>query len=625
MPGLVGIVWNNRVDEQLLDKMANSIKHEEWHRVDKYSDSFYSAARVGLGIFNPEPQPIFNEDRTIGIFMYGKVYDYERKVSELKSRGHKFAVGNDAEFCLHSYEEYGKDFINSLNGSFVLAIYDLKRKKVMIANDRYGFRPLYYATSDGKLLLASEVKAILEDGAFKRELNDETIADFFAFGEILGNKTFFKGVETLPPASVLTYDGGDISIQQYWDFDYEPDYSLSEDEIVARLVQTFKKAVDIRMRDNLRYGISLSGGLDSRTVLAAINRSQRHRVMAFTFGTPGCDELKIAQMVAKKAGVNQMIIEYNTDELVPHAEEVVQLSDGMDTIGVSFLPYAFDRVREHVDVQLGGVALDLSLGGSFLGRRVLKAKSDEELVRIWYRKMALFPPQAMAALFTNDYYAAIKDMPLSSLADALRRAKPEHPVNKSDCFSLRNHVRRFTILGSVIGRNKAEEAMPTFDNRFIEVMLKIPPELRINHRIYRKFLMRLAPELAAIPYNHTMVRADAPLMVWRLGRIYQYAKEKIKKEIWRLTRGRIYLPNKRSYVNLDEWLRLNEKWKGFVTGLLLNEKACSRGYFNRNYIEALIKEHEAGKIDHSQRLAYLATFELFLRMFVDKPLSANRE
>jgi len=206
MPGLVGIVWNERVDEPLLDKMANSMKHEEWHRVDKYSDSFFSAARVSLGIFNPEAQPIFNEDRTICIFMYGKIYDYEREANELRGRGHQFTVGNDADFCLHSYEEYGRDFVSSLNGSFVLVIYDLKRRQVIIANDRYGFRPLYYATSGGKLLFASEVKAILEDRAFNKELNDETIADFFAFGEILGDKTFFSGVETLPAASVLDYD-----------------------------------------------------------------------------------------------------------------------------------------------------------------------------------------------------------------------------------------------------------------------------------------------------------------------------------------------------------------------------------------------------------------------------------
>ena len=617
MPGLTGIVCSKIVDEPLLDKMANSIKHEEWHRVDKYSDSFFGGARVSLGTFNPEPQPIFNENKTICIFMYGKVYDYERQANKLKKNGHRFTVDNDADFCLHAYEEYGKEFVNSLNGSFVLAIYDIKRKKVIIANDRYGFRPLYYATSGGKLLFASEVKAILKDEAFKKELNDETIADFFAFGVIMGNKTFFKGIETLPPASVLTYEDGVISLEQYWDFNYEPDYSLSEEELIERLIAAFTRAVDIRMRDNLRYGLSLSGGLDSRTVLAAVSKSQRHRITVFTFGVPGCDEIKVARKVAQRAGVNHMVIEYKADELLAHVKEVVYLSDGMDTISVGFIPYAFSRVREQVDVFFYGLALEGPVGGICVTPTILNIKSDEDLARTWYHQIALFSPQAMAELFGNEYYSKIKDMPFNSLLGSMQRAKPERPVNKSDRWGIQDWVRRFTILGSVIARNKVEDGIPTFDNNFIEAALKIPPELRMDYKVYRKFLMRLAPELAAIPYQKTMVRADAPLITWRMGRQYQDGKERIKKEIWCLTRGKIYLPNKRSYVNLDEWLRVNDKWRGFIKGTLLNEQACSKGRFEKRYIETLISEHEAGKADHSNRLCYLATFELFLQEFVD--------
>jgi asparagine synthase (glutamine-hydrolysing) len=617
MPGLTGIIWNKIADEPLLDKMANSIKHEEWHRVDKYSDSFFGGARVSLGIFNPEPQPIFNEDKTICVFMYGKVYDYEKQANELKKSGHRFTVDNDADFCLHAYEEYGREFVNNLNGSFVLAIYDVKQKKVIIANDRYGFRPLYYATDGDKLLFASEVKAILQDRTFNKRLNDEAIADFFAFGVIMGNKTFFKGIETLPPASVLTYDDGVISLEQYWDFNYEPDYSLSEEELIERLIAAFMRAVDIRMRDNLRYGLLLSGGLDSRTVLAAISGGQRHRITAFTFGVPGCDEIKVARKVARRAGVNHRVIEYEADELLAHAREVVYLSDGMGVVSVSFIPYAFNRVREQVDVFFYGLALEGPVGGICVTPTILNIKSDEDLARTWYHKIVLFSPQAMAELFGNEYYSKIKDMPFNSLLGSMHRAKPERLVNKSDRWGLQNWVRRSTILGSVIARNKVEEGIPTFDNNFIEAALKIPPELRMDYKVYRKFLMRLAPELAAIPYNRTMVRADAPLIAWRLGRIYQYEKEMIKKEIWRLTKGKIYLPNKRSYVNLDEWLRLNEKWKGFVKGLLLDDKVCSKEYFEKRYIETLISEHEAGKADHSNHLCYLATFELFLQEFVD--------
>lgn len=616
MPGLTGIIWNKTIDEPLLDKMANSIKHEEWHRVDKYYDSFFGGSRVSLGIYNPEPQPIFNENKTICIFMDGKIYDYEQQANNLKKSGHRFTVDNDADFCLHAYEEYGEEFVQNLNGSFVLVIYDIKRKKVVIANDRWGFRPLYYTTG-GALLFASEVKAILQDRTFNKQLSDEAIADFFALGVLMGNKTFFKGIETLPPASVLTCDDGVISLRQYWDCYYEPDYSLSEEERIEQLIALFTRAVDIRMRDNLRYGVSLSGGLDSRTVLAAVSRSQRHRITAFTFGVPGCDEIKVARKVAQRAGVNHEAIEYKADELLAHVKEVVYLSDGMDTIVVGFIPYAFSRIREQVDVFFLGLALEGPLGGYTMKSNVLNMKSDNDLARWYYQRRVLFSPQAMAELFGNEYCSKIKDLPFNSILRLLHRAKPEKPVNKALCWGLQNWVRRLTILGSVIARNKVEEGIPTFDNNFIEAALKIPPEIRMGYKFYRKFLMRLAPELSAIPYHQTMVRADAPLLAWKLGRAYQYGKNRIKKEIWRLTGGRVCLPNKRGYENLDQWLRLNEKWKGFVKGLLLDDKACSTGLFDKRYMETLFSEHESGNADHSKRLCYLATFELFLQEFVD--------
>jgi asparagine synthase (glutamine-hydrolysing) len=295
MPGLVGIVSENEVDEQLLDRMVNSIKHEEFYRVDKYINLHFGIARVHLGIFNQKPQPIFNKDKSLCIFMDGKIYDYGEQQNELRNKGHKFNNENDSEFCLHSYEEHGKDFIKRLNGSFVFIICDLKSEKVIIANDRFGLRVHYYAINNGNLLFASEAKAILQDETFKKELNDVAVAEFFSFGEFWGDKTFFRGINVLTPASILTYDGRDLSIEKYWEFKCEPDYNLSENDVVEQLVTTFKKAVKIRMEDNLRYGVSLSGGLDSRCVVAAIDENKRKDALAYTFGPLDCDEVKIAK------------------------------------------------------------------------------------------------------------------------------------------------------------------------------------------------------------------------------------------------------------------------------------------------------------------------------------------
>ena len=156
MPGIVGMAdLTNKIDEKLLDRMGRSVKHEAWYLVDKLVEDHFAISRVHLGILNPESQPIYNEDSSLRIFFDGELFDYEKELDDLKSRGHIFEIGNDAEFCLHLYEECGAGFVENLNGSFIAIILDTNTQKLLIANDRYGLRPLYYTTIHEKFLFAS--------------------------------------------------------------------------------------------------------------------------------------------------------------------------------------------------------------------------------------------------------------------------------------------------------------------------------------------------------------------------------------------------------------------------------------------------------------------------------------
>lgn len=615
MPGIVGIVSNNSTEEELLERMIDSVKHKEWQRIDKYAEPPFNIARVHLGIFNPEPQPIFNEDKTLCIFMYGKIYGYEEELKMLKDK-HKFIFDNDPEFCLHAYEEYGTEFVKKLNGSLDIVICDFIKKEVVIINDRYGLRPLYYTINNGKLLFASEIKAILQDSTFKKELNDETIADFFAFGEIFENKTFFKEIEVIPPASIFTYDGQNILIEQYWDFNYEPDYTLSDDEIADLLVETFRKAVEIRMKDNFRYGIALSGGLDSRSVVGAIDKERKKDMVTITFGIPGCDEANIAEVVSNVAGTKHIFMPIDPDEvLTPYPEKVVYLTEGMIPIHVSHQVFVYDKLKSYVDVLFDGLALDLLLGGSYLKKQVFEVKNDAELLEILNTKR-VFSNDMMAKLFVDSYYSKIKNAPLRSIKNSLGK-KLVHPGNKYDYIMLQNHVRRWTFCGgNSIILNTAEQIPPTYDNNFIDIILRIPPELRFRHRIYRKFLKKLAPELVKILYNKTMLRADAPLILWRVASLYLSVKERFKKLMWEISGGKLYLPNKRDYAPVGEWLRVNPNWRKFARDTLLSDNACIKDYCRQEFIKTLIEEHESGKADYFMKINYLITFELFLQMFV---------
>jgi len=617
MPGIVGITPSN-LDNELFEHMISSIKHEEWYQIDKYLDSFFGIARVHLGIFNPGSQPIFNEDKSLCIFMDGKIYDYDEELLKLKAKGHKFSYCNDLEFCLHLYEEVGEDFVKKLNGSFVIVICDFKEEKLLLANDRYGLRPHYYTLNGGKLLFAPEVKAILQDKDFKKELKHETVADFFAFGEILGNKTFFNGIEVLPPASILTYERGEISMKQYWKFNYDPDYSKTEDEFVDELVKTFKRAIDIRTKDKYRYGVSLSGGLDSRSIVAAIEKNKRKDVLAFTFGPLDCDEVKVAKKVADITGMMHKIIEITPEMIIDNGENEVYLSDGLDYIGVSYILPLHRLIKSNIDAVFTGFALDTSLSSMYLTKEILNTKSDKELFNILHEKMTVFSDKELRKLFVDEYYSKIRAYPLSSFKKAFDEVKDGRPGNKSNLFGFLNHARRWTLMGHVLMRSAVEDLTPALDNEFINITRTIPPELRLNHSIYRKFLKKLSPELAKIPYNHTMIRVDAPLILWKAGAMYLRIEKKFKRLIWKVSKGKIFIPGKRSYVELNDWLRTNENWKRFIKNLLLDKNALSKTYFNQEYIETLIQEHEEGKKNNSQKILYLASFELFLKLLVNK-------
>jgi asparagine synthase (glutamine-hydrolysing) len=614
VPGLVGLVSGDVRDEQLLDRMIGSIRHEQWYQIDKYIDPPFSIARVHLGTFNPQPQPVFNEDRTLCLFMEGKIYGYDEEKKRLEGR-HRFAFDNDPEFCLHLYEELGISFLERLNGAFVLLICDLKQRRVILANDRFGLIRAYYAVNNGALLFAPEAKAILQDGTFKRELNSEALVTYFAFGEFWGDRTLLKRVHILPPASVLTYGSEKLSVTQYWRFSYQPDYSLPERAMVEQLTGAFRRAVAVRMRDPLRYGVSLSGGLDCRSVLAAVEPEKRREIATYSYGPSYCDQIAIARKVAEKCGTRHRFIELTPELIVQNAEQLVWLSDGRNHIEGSFLHPVHRQARDEVDVVFDGFVLDRTLGGSHLSKNRIHPGSKEELLSSVLKSMRLFRDDELIRLFRPEYHAIVKEAPSSTLREEFDKLSHADPSTTFDEFYVRTCVG-YASSWHVPIRDLVEVSFPTVDNDLFDIMFKIPPDKRLKHRIHRKVLMSLSPELARITYNKTMIPASAPLFLWGGGRAYRHARQRLKELVWKASRGRVYITNKTDYVDHASWLRTNDSWKCYFRALLLSSSSLSKEYLDQNYISYLIGEHEEGRIDASYRIMRLVTFEIFLRKFL---------
>ena len=615
MPGLVGLVSGDVRDEQLLDRMIGSIRHEQWYQIDKYIDPPFSIARVHLGTFNPQPQPIFNEDRTLCLFMEGKIYGYDEEKKRLEGR-HHFAFHNDPEFCLHLYEELGISFLERLNGAFVLLICDLKQRKVILANDRYGLMRAYYAVSNGGLLFAPEAKAILQDGAFKRELNTEALVAYLAFGEFWGDRTLFKEVNILPPASILTYGSGKLSVTQYWQFRYQPDRSLSEREMAERVAEAFRRAVAVRMREPLRYGVSLSGGLDCRSVLAAIEPEKRREMATYSYGPPYCDQIPIARKVAEKCGTRHRFIELKPEIITDNAEQLVWLTDGRNHIEGSFLHPVHRQARHEVDVIFDGFVLDRTLGASHLNKNRIQPGSKEDLLASVLREKRLFRDDELVRLFRPEYHALVREVPSSTLRVEFDKLSHADPSTTFDEFYVATCVG-YASSWHVPLRDLVEVSFPSADNDLLDAVFKIPPEKRLNHRIHRQVIMRLSPELAGITYNKIMMPASAPLALWRFGKAYRYyARETLGELAWRLSRGRLRVRNKADYVDHAGWLRTNDSWKCYFRTLLLSNDSLSKEYLDKNYIGYLFDAHQEGRINASYRIMRLVTVEIFLRRFL---------
>lgn len=592
--------------------MIQPLLHQESYLVDKYVTTELAAARVHLGIYNRMIQPSISEDGLLRVFIDGKIFGAEEMAEWLHLKGYRFDTSNDAEFCLCLYQEMGDKFVDDLNGNFTICIHDQAKGRFVMANDRFGFRVHYYSLFNDALLFAPEPKSILNYPGFEKKLDEEALVQFFSIGEFWQGRTWFQGISMLPPASLLVFENGNMILNRYWRLCYSPDRTKTEDQFVNDLVRTFRKSVNNRIQDDLRYGVTLSGGLDSRSIAAAIAPEKRSKVTACTFGKKESDEAIIASEVTEKLGMlRHLVLESSPELIIDNAEFDGYLTDGRLYMGLAFVYPIFRRIAQDVDVVFDGFALDLTLGGSYLTKEKLASKGKAELISILSKKRRFTDPE-LKALLIDEFYERIKHIPAELFVREFEDVVSKEPGNACDEFAMNGHVAWMHI-GDVAVRANVEVSHPSSDIELIDIITKIPPELRINHHIYRKFLKELSPIAASIPYDRTMMRPDAPLFMWQLGKKIMKAKEFAKKRVQILSGNRGIMKNKRSYVAFNEWFRTNHEWQSYFEKILLEDDPVSSRYIKQEYVKNILNEQERGFHDHSLNLLYLATFKLFIK------------
>jgi len=250
MCGICGFTWE---DKKLLKQMADRIRHRGPDDEGYYTDKNISLANRRLSIIDLSKkgkQPIFNEDKSICVVFNGEIYNFQEIKQELEKKRHRFYSNTDTEVIVHSYEEYGEKCLEYFNGMFAFALWDSKKKKLFIARDRHGIKPLYYTLLKDKLIFASEIKSILLNEEVKRIVNYEALHYFLSFRCNSTQETMFKGIYKLPPAHYLTYSNDKLQIKKYWEQKFEPLYK-SEDYYAKLILKKLEESENLELKTSL--------------------------------------------------------------------------------------------------------------------------------------------------------------------------------------------------------------------------------------------------------------------------------------------------------------------------------------------------------------------------------------
>jgi asparagine synthase (glutamine-hydrolysing) len=330
MCGIVGTLnlsTDHPIDETLLRRMVGAVRHRGPDQFgiycfqDDHSGVGLGCARLSIIDLSGGQQPISNEDGTLWIVFNGEIFNYVELRPELEANGHRLATESDTEVILHLYEQYGPACVDLLNGQFVFAIWDERARTLFIARDRLGIRPLYYTVQDGALIFASEIKGLLADPRVTAELDPLALGQIFTYWSPLSPRTAFKGIRTLPPGHwLMARPDGKIEINRYWELSFSQDQSThppSLDESAQQLRELLVDAAQMRLRADVPVGAYLSGGLDSSTIAALVQRYSDSHLETFSiaFADESYDESAYQERMAEHLGTRHHLVRCSHDDV----------------------------------------------------------------------------------------------------------------------------------------------------------------------------------------------------------------------------------------------------------------------------------------------------------------------
>lgn len=400
MCGIAGILYSEpgrSVERAVLQSMGSAIAHRGPDAEGSWNGPGVGLVHRRLSIIDLAggDQPIGNEDRSVQVVFNGEIYNYQSLRRELTDRGHRFRTNSDTEVLVHLYEEEGERLVERLRGMFAFALWDRRERRLLLARDRLGIKPLYVYRDAEKLLFGSEIKAVLAHPGVDRKVSPEALEDYLAYGAVPGPRSIFQRIEKLPPAHTLMVQASrlDAAPRRYWRLRFEPDLRPSLDEWAEAVRAKLAETVRAHLASDVPVGAFLSGGLDSGIVAALASEEGRGGLRTFSIGFDDqrFSELPHARRVAEKYQTRH-VEEVVTADAASLVDELTLYYDEPFADGSAVPTYLVSRLAAgEVKVVLSGDGGDEAFGGYRRYAHDLKEAAVRRRLPAWFRRKALGP------------------------------------------------------------------------------------------------------------------------------------------------------------------------------------------------------------------------------------------
>lgn len=615
MCGIAGKYYfnTNRYDASDLSRMMKVLSHRGPDSSGTYIDGTVALGFQRLSIIDiaTGDQPLYNETGKIVLIANGEIYNFRELRTLLQSRGHIFRTKTDCEVILHLYEEYGNSFVEKLNGMFAFCLYDSEKKLLLMARDRMGIKPLYYCRTDDAFIFASEMKGILAANAVPARQEENVLDEYLCFGYVCNGKTFFSGISSLEPGTVMEITGKGIDSQSYW-FPELIENRMAESQCIRSIESSVHNSVERQMVSDVPLGSLLSGGVDSSWVTTVAGKlAPGIKTFTVGFNEPDYNEIPYARLLSRTFGFDYHDLIVGGRDFADALEKSIWHQDEPLIFASAVQNRLICRyARNFVKVVLTGEGADELYGGyprQYLSKLqnqfLLLGNTNQRLIQLALRLMPGTKPKTLRKFLALSPYDLVlwnaalaekekilwlfdkESLNISNRIEHLNRTWVNglDTIDNLLLFDQQTYLRAILTMKDKMSMAESMELrVPTLDNEMISMAHAIPGKMKLK-RLQTKYLF--------------------------------------KKTAARHIPGRIVYKKKIGFlVPIDEWLR-DKKGMGRYLDLL-NDTANKINGVNKTRLEKMIKEHETGAKNHKAILWSLINYVIWRQQYIDgQPLS----